>query len=189
VQTEYTYESFGRTTASGASNNSSYQYTGRENDGTGLYYYRARYYQPELQRFVSEDPLEFSSGIHLYGYVDNNPSNFRDPHGLSPTQAIGAVMDFIRNYSQMRNWKQSDKYFHCKANCEAARRGPTGATVACRLSDMREWLDQNIKGDLPEDSEADQYANRYGRGWGGNTSLDCKIVCQPFRPTGLPDIY
>ena len=57
VQTEYTYEPFGNTTVSGASNSSSYQYTGRENDGTGLYYYRARYYHPGLQRFISEDQL------------------------------------------------------------------------------------------------------------------------------------
>jgi RHS repeat-associated protein len=35
------------------------QYTGRENDGTGLYYYRGRYYSPTLQRFASQDPLGF----------------------------------------------------------------------------------------------------------------------------------
>ena len=58
IQTEYTYESFGRTAATGASNSSSYQYTGRENDGTGLYYYRARYFHPELQRFLHQDPPE-----------------------------------------------------------------------------------------------------------------------------------
>lgn len=57
VQTEYTYEPFGRTVVTGAMNSSSYQYTGRENDGTGLYYYRARYYHPGLQRFISEDPI------------------------------------------------------------------------------------------------------------------------------------
>jgi hypothetical protein len=44
VQTEYTYEPFGATGFGGTSNSNSYQYTGRENDGTGLYYYRARYY-------------------------------------------------------------------------------------------------------------------------------------------------
>jgi len=32
-----------------------FQYTGRENDGTGLYYYRAQYYAPKLHRFLSED--------------------------------------------------------------------------------------------------------------------------------------
>ena len=57
VQTEYTYEPFGRTTATGTSSTNPFQYTDRENDGTGLYYYRARFYHPELQRFISEDPI------------------------------------------------------------------------------------------------------------------------------------
>ncbi len=59
-----------------------YQYTGRENDGTGLYFYRARYYSPTLQRFISEDPLGFRGGdANLYAYVWNSPSNFFDPIG------------------------------------------------------------------------------------------------------------
>src|SRR6266852_1136112 len=62
VQTAYTYEPFGTTAASGTVSGNSYQYTGRENDGTGLYYYRARYYDPQLQRFVSEDPVRFLGG-------------------------------------------------------------------------------------------------------------------------------
>lgn len=57
VQTQYTYEPFGRTSATGQNNSNPFQYTGRENDGTGFYYYRARYYSPELARFFSEDPL------------------------------------------------------------------------------------------------------------------------------------
>src|SRR5712691_10165243 len=43
VQTRYTYDPFGKTTTSGAANTNASQYTGRENDGTGLYYYRGRY--------------------------------------------------------------------------------------------------------------------------------------------------
>ena len=82
VQTQYSYEPFGKTTTTGASNSSTFQYTGRENDGTGLYYYRARYYHPTLQRFISEDPLGFSGGdANLYGYVWNSPTNFIDPLG------------------------------------------------------------------------------------------------------------
>ncbi len=54
IQNQYTYEPFGKTTSSGSRGNSA-QFTGRENDGTGLYYYRARYYHPTLQRFISED--------------------------------------------------------------------------------------------------------------------------------------
>lgn len=83
VQTEYTYEPFGKASIAGASNGSSYQYSGRENDGTGLYYYRARYYHPALQRFMSEDPLEFNGGnSNLYAYVGNQPTVLSDPLGL-----------------------------------------------------------------------------------------------------------
>jgi RHS repeat-associated protein len=83
AQTSYTYDAFGQTTVTGASNASSYQYTGRENDGTGLYYYRARYYAPLIQRFISQDPIGFTGGdLNLYAYVGNQPTNRDDPLGL-----------------------------------------------------------------------------------------------------------
>lgn len=85
VQTEYTYEAFGRTTILGNSSSSSYQYTGRENDGTGLYYYRARFYHPALQRFIVNPlPSEQRKGNNLFAYVANNPVKHTDPSGLSP---------------------------------------------------------------------------------------------------------
>ena len=61
----------------------SYRYTGREYDAdTGLYYYRSRWYDPEVGRFISEDPIGFAGGdINLYGYVANNPLSFTDPSG------------------------------------------------------------------------------------------------------------
>ena len=52
----YTYEAFGKTTIAGSLSNP-FQFTGRENDSAGLYYYRARYYNPLVSRFISEDPL------------------------------------------------------------------------------------------------------------------------------------
>jgi RHS repeat-associated protein len=82
VQTEYTYEPFGATTVTGASTTSAFGFTGRENDGTGLYHYRARYYHPRAQRFVSDDPLGFEAGVHLSQYVANRAPNFVDPMGL-----------------------------------------------------------------------------------------------------------
>ncbi|MHA7918843.1 RHS repeat-associated core domain-containing protein [Alloalcanivorax xenomutans] len=58
-------------------------YTGREYDrNSGLYYYRARYYDPEIGRFISEDPARFEGGINFYAYVGNNPINYNDPMGL-----------------------------------------------------------------------------------------------------------
>jgi uncharacterized protein RhaS with RHS repeats len=53
--------------------------------GTGLYYYRARYYSPAIGRFISEDPLQFDSdGANFYAYAFNNPTNLIDPSGLRP---------------------------------------------------------------------------------------------------------
>ncbi|MBY0578584.1 MAG: hypothetical protein K2P57_06015 [Burkholderiales bacterium] len=66
------------------------QYTGREMDSTGLYYYRARYYDPTIGRFLSEDPLGFAAGINFYAYVNNNPINANDPSGLDPSQICPA---------------------------------------------------------------------------------------------------
>ena len=57
VATAYSYEPFGTATASGTSSSNEFGYTGREDDGTGVRYYRARYYHPQLQRFISKDPF------------------------------------------------------------------------------------------------------------------------------------
>jgi RHS repeat-associated protein len=82
VQTSYTYGPFGNTSQAGAASANPVQYTGRENDGTGLYYYRARYYDPKIQRFISSDPIGLAGGLNTYAYVENNPIAFIDPHGL-----------------------------------------------------------------------------------------------------------
>ena len=79
---QFTYEPYGGTTVAG-SGGGSQQFTGRENDGTGLMYYRARYYAPGMGRFVSEDPLGFGGGdVNLYGYVGGGPTGRRDPTGM-----------------------------------------------------------------------------------------------------------
>lgn len=87
---QYSYDPYGATTASMSGFDNPYQYTGRENDGDGLYYYRARYYAPAMGRFISEDPLGFGGGgENFYGYVLQDPINFNDPFGLWTFQ-IGA---------------------------------------------------------------------------------------------------
>ncbi len=84
VQTSYTYAPFGATTATGVASANATQFTGRENDGTGLYYYRARYQDPILGRFMSEDPIGIHGGFDLYSYVGNAPTNLVDPLGTQP---------------------------------------------------------------------------------------------------------
>jgi RHS repeat-associated protein len=96
VQTSYTYDPFGNTTVSGAVTSNTIAYTGRELDSTGLYYYRARYYSPRLQRFISYDPAGFSGGdTNLYLYARNNPTSFRDPSGKNPLCLIGGLLGSI----------------------------------------------------------------------------------------------
>jgi len=60
-----------------------YGYTGREIETNELYYYRARYYDAGMQRFLSRDPIGFASGdFNFYRYVGNSPVVFVDPFGL-----------------------------------------------------------------------------------------------------------
>jgi RHS repeat-associated protein len=82
---QMTYDSFGD---SAGSVRTRYGYTGRERDElTGLYYYRARWYDPQVGRFISEDPIGFGGGANWYAYVANSPLNFSDPSGLCPEKS------------------------------------------------------------------------------------------------------
>lgn len=79
VTEQTAYDSFGNATTNFSTR---YQFTGREFDNfTGLHYYRARWYDANLGRFISEDPIGFAGGINLYGYVGNKPLSFVDPFG------------------------------------------------------------------------------------------------------------
>src|SRR3989454_3521505 len=81
----YTFDSFGKQTASSGSLTNPFQYTARESDTeTGLYYYRARYYDPNAGRFVSEDPVRYLGGPNFYAYAEDNSVNLADPRGLFP---------------------------------------------------------------------------------------------------------
>jgi RHS repeat-associated protein len=93
VQTSYAYEPFGKTSITGAASGNTYQYTGREADAAGLDFYRARYYSPTLQRFISEDPIGLAGGdVNLYAYVSNNPISYTDPTGNCPVCFVVAAI-------------------------------------------------------------------------------------------------
>jgi len=93
VQTSYTFEPFGNTTVTGAATTNSFAFTAREFDPTGLYFYRARYYSPSLQRFIDEDPIDFAGGdSNLYRYVGDSPTNGTDPLGFWGAQAHNQII-------------------------------------------------------------------------------------------------
>jgi RHS repeat-associated protein len=81
VVSRYAYDAYGNVSLTGSVTVSA-QYTGRENDGTGLYYNRARYYSPRFGRFISEDPIGWASRqTNGYAYVGGNPISWTDPSG------------------------------------------------------------------------------------------------------------
>ncbi|MDQ7247295.1 RHS repeat-associated core domain-containing protein [Dongia sedimenti] len=88
VQTSYGYDPYGVSSQTGAANDNPYQFTGRQNDGTGLYYYRARYYNPSWGRFINEDPIGLAGGVSLYAYAGGSPIGLSDPLGLQASTPI-----------------------------------------------------------------------------------------------------
>jgi RHS repeat-associated protein len=115
------YSAFGQVQSSTGASPNRLKYTGREDDGTGLYYYRARYYDPAIGRFVSEDPIGFASGdMSFYVYVGNNPVNATDPTGMVEAKLIpivsqlGMAWDWVAgkvnraNQAAQNAYKQAD---------------------------------------------------------------------------------
>lgn len=80
---EYRYSPFGQHLSSPEGElNNPFRYAGREYEGGGLYYNRARYYDSVSRRFISEDPLgTFPGNTNLYTYAQNNPVHGVDPSG------------------------------------------------------------------------------------------------------------
>ena len=168
-QTQYTYEPFGFVSQTGAASTSSYKYTGREDDGTGLMYYRGRYYQPRLQRFISEDPIGLAGGeVNLYGYVAENPLRWIDQLGLvssGPYICATNIRDAIWIQAGSQGWRDNDKRLHCVVSCEIGRQ--CGTAVSFLAGMTREAYQLTVQGYIlnpakRRDSMLDVRANLHG---------------------------
>jgi len=165
---------------------------------TGLFQNGWRDYDPQSGRYIRSDPIGLAGGISTYAYVGNNPYMRVDRMGLSSQDGAArlgllesvlfADAIFLKNYRDMRetNTIGADKYFHCKANCEAAKLGPGGLLEAVIVSEAREYADQYIKGDHRNACDEDRAANGLGRAGGReNPASTCSATCAPLRPNGL----
>ncbi|WP_311239035.1 MULTISPECIES: RHS repeat-associated core domain-containing protein [unclassified Xanthomonas] len=121
----YEYDPYGTTTQGSTAYTNPYQYTGREKDLNGLYYYRARYYRPQWGRFVSEDPIGLGGGMNSYAYVEGNPVLYVDPSGeiaFIPILAgigLGYAFDYL-----VEQYKKE----HC--TCKGTPAGAAGNAAA-----------------------------------------------------------
>ncbi|MBI5695638.1 MAG: RHS repeat-associated core domain-containing protein [Nitrospirae bacterium] len=96
IVNKYSYDPFGNVGTQVEAIAQPFKYVGQFGvmaEPNGFYYMRARYYDPKVGRFISEDPLGFGGGdVNLMGYVGNNPVNFVDPTGLC-TEKDGVYYD------------------------------------------------------------------------------------------------
>ena len=86
LQARYQYDAWGNPRSTAGSSFNVFGFTGHERDeATGLYYFKARYYDPETGRFLTEDPFggtrEQPPSLHRYLYAYQNPTVYTDPTG------------------------------------------------------------------------------------------------------------
>ncbi len=100
VINQYDYDAFGSRSTVAGNNSTNFGYSGEQYDEeTGLLYLRARYYDPELGRFITVDPylgrMDEPVTQNRYIYVHNNPLLFVDPSGLEKacSQLSGSCWD------------------------------------------------------------------------------------------------
>lgn len=148
----------------------------------------------DRQLFHAVTSFQKDNGLKVDGIINpDGPTQktIKDQLQGAP-QAAGAFEDFVRNRKDMMDdaTKNNDKYFHCKANFEATRRGWIGKRAAEKLSNAREVYGKYIKHDDDADRIADQQANKYGR----NSALSDKYhsaeeACAIYRVNGINEKY
>jgi RHS repeat-associated protein len=130
------YDEYGNLSSISTGTGEPYRLTGRRFDAeTGMYYYRARYYTPDLGRFMQMDPVGSKDDLKLYAYVGNDPLNESDPSGQYECGAPSGGMVYCTAHSE------ADAAAMC---AYAVSKGWTLATVST----------ESNKEDLPTNSES-----------------------------------
>ncbi len=158
----YTYDSFGNVTATTGAVSNRFFFTAREDVAkAGLYYYRARYYDPGIGRFLSEDPDRFGAGIDFYPYVANNPASWQDPWGLKVFKCCRdiEVNWFINGVSTALRLKHCFIKTDTKEAGMGAARGeglPSSPCLGHTQSAIRDHTGQAVKADCKEVTGVDE---------------------------------
>jgi RHS repeat-associated protein len=84
---------------------------------TGLHYNWHRYYDGEIGRYLTEDPIKLSGGVNRYGYVEGNPLSMTDPMGLMGNGPSGGNKWTPVNKGGYKNHDYTWKVFRCMGNC------------------------------------------------------------------------
>ncbi|MDI9433217.1 MAG: RHS repeat-associated core domain-containing protein [Planctomycetota bacterium] len=137
----YEYDVYGQVAASDPNHPNRFMFTGRRFDPeTGLYYYRARYYNPSIGRFLQTDPIGYADGLNWHAYCHNNPVWGVDPFGLSDPNIRIVFYDGASSYMSEG---ADDGFFDYRFNLEdAAGLGMKRADYIMHIIDTVEtWYD------------------------------------------------
>ena len=140
IAASYTYDSFGKLTASTGTITNPMRYTGREYDtATGLYYYRARYYDSSVGRFISEDAARFGGGTNFYEYAGNTPTIFVDPTGNCPID-LDKFVNWLDKHANAHSIGRCARYI--RLGLEEGHANTKGSPVPAK--DWGSFLEKNL---------------------------------------------
>lgn len=109
ITEKYAYDEFGKALSVDATNPNMFRYVGKYgvmDEGNGLLFMRARYYDVENGRFISKDPIGFEGGdLNLYAYVGGNPLVGIDPGGLTSERVLRAIKS-QQSMNEVLYWEQ-----------------------------------------------------------------------------------
>ena len=126
----YAYSSYGLVLEEHETVRQPFKYAGKYGvmkDANGLYYMRARYYDAEVGRFISEDPIGFATGnVNMYSYALDNPMKYVDSRGLGidyvadkslsadvfkPSATSVYIRDLIKEYNEDVRRRNAPRYY------------------------------------------------------------------------------
>jgi len=112
IAQSYSYEAFGNIVTQTGSVNNRNKFLTKQADATGLVYFGARYYDPRIGRFITQDPTGMADGPNLYIYCLNNPVNFIDAWGLCKDPRSQTVGDLISDWlARERRQREIDRIY------------------------------------------------------------------------------
>lgn len=110
---------------------------------SGLYYYRARTYDPKVGRFLQQDPLPPRPlEMNVYVYVANNPVNFIDPMGLDK-EGCDRIPDFLETPCRKDACRRHDRCY-AENQCDESSWKPGSGSAACKRCNARVWHDFSV---------------------------------------------